>query len=105
MGRDLVSFVKGGGIVLWFCLTLSLTIHHLIQEELAVLRLKLSELVDENKRLHTELKTTVVHEILRDGSDLVKVGRTFFLAFFLLFFFFFWGGNKNLPDCSKEDCL
>ena len=88
MGRDLVSFVKGGGIVLWFCLTLSLIIHHLIQEELAVLRLKLSELVDENKRLHTELKTTVVHEILRDGSDLVKVGRTFFFAFFLLFFFF-----------------
>ena len=43
------------------------------QEELAVLRLKLSQLVDENKRLHTELKTTVVHEIIRDGGDLVKV--------------------------------
>ncbi|XP_076442879.1 serologically defined colon cancer antigen 8 homolog [Babylonia areolata] len=43
-----------------------------VKEELAVLRLKLSELVDENKRLHTELKTTVVHEILREGGDTVK---------------------------------
>nr|KAG5691631.1 hypothetical protein BaRGS_023802 [Batillaria attramentaria] len=43
-----------------------------VKEELAVLRLKLSELVEENRRLHTELKTTVVHEILRDGGDLVK---------------------------------
>ena len=49
-------------------------VHGMIQEELAVLRLKLSELVDENKRLHTELKTTVVHEIMRDGTDLIKVG-------------------------------
>ena len=54
-----------------------------------MLRLKLSELVDENKRLHTELKTTVVHEILRDGSDLVKVGRTFFCFLSSFFFFFF----------------
>ncbi|KAK7104432.1 serologically defined colon cancer antigen 8 homolog [Littorina saxatilis] len=43
-----------------------------VKEELAVLRLKLTELVDENKRLHTELKTTVIHEIMRDGGDLVK---------------------------------
>ncbi|KAL8589849.1 hypothetical protein ACOMHN_020852 [Nucella lapillus] len=43
-----------------------------VKEELAVLRLKLSELVDENKRLHTELKTTVVHEILREGGETAK---------------------------------
>ena len=53
----------------------------MIQEELAVLRLKLSELVDENKRLHTELKTTVVHEIMRDGTDLIKVGGIGFLCY------------------------
>ena len=54
-----------------------------------MLRLKLSELVDENKRLHTELKTTVVHEILRDGSDLVKVGGTGFFCVLFLFLFLF----------------
>lgn len=38
-----------------------------------MLHLKLSELVDENRRLHAELKTTVVHEILQEGGDMVKV--------------------------------
>ncbi|XP_046364378.1 serologically defined colon cancer antigen 8-like [Haliotis rufescens] len=53
--------------------------HHLesenryIREEMTILRLKLGEVLDENKRLHDELKTTVVHEILREGgADLAQ---------------------------------
>lgn len=38
-----------------------------------MLRMKLSELVDENMRLHSELKRAVVHEILQSGGDFSKV--------------------------------
>ncbi|XP_025104579.1 serologically defined colon cancer antigen 8 homolog [Pomacea canaliculata] len=47
------------------------------KEELAVLRMKLSELVDENMRLHSELKRAVVHEILQSGGDFSKVVGSF----------------------------
>ncbi|XP_055957438.1 serologically defined colon cancer antigen 8 homolog [Patella vulgata] len=44
-----------------------------IKEELAVLQLKLSEILEENKNLHQELKTTVIHEIIREGGDINKL--------------------------------
>ena len=66
-----------------------------------MLRLKLSELVDENKRLHTELKTTVVHEIMRDGTDLIKVGGIGFLCYLFLLDFI----GMHLPDCQETQLV
>ena len=43
------------------------------QEEMAVLRMKLAEVLEENRMLHSELKTAVVHEILKEGGDAVNV--------------------------------
>ncbi|XP_041353123.1 serologically defined colon cancer antigen 8 homolog [Gigantopelta aegis] len=43
-----------------------------IKEEMAVLRMKIAEVLQENSQLHNELKTTVVHEIIREGGDFAK---------------------------------
>ena len=40
---------------------------------MAVLRMKLAEVLEENRMLHSELKTAVVHEILKEGGDAVNV--------------------------------
>ncbi|XP_005104362.1 serologically defined colon cancer antigen 8 homolog [Aplysia californica] len=52
-----------------------------IKEEMAVLRMKLSEVLEENRSLHHELKTTVVHEILKEGGEVLgslgSLGETF----------------------------
>ncbi|BFZ11607.1 hypothetical protein BsWGS_14646 [Bradybaena similaris] len=48
-----------------------------VKEEMAVLRMKLAEVIEENRMLHRELKTAVVHEILKDGGDLVQFLGTF----------------------------
>ncbi|GFR68607.1 serologically defined colon cancer antigen 8 [Elysia marginata] len=52
-----------------------------IKEEMAVLRTKLAEVLEENRMLHSELKTTVVHEILKEGGDAVNALDTFDLRF------------------------
>ncbi|CAL1526200.1 unnamed protein product [Lymnaea stagnalis] len=44
-----------------------------IKEEMAVIRMKLAEVLEENRALHTELKTTVVHEILKDGGEIINL--------------------------------
>ena len=44
-----------------------------LQDELSQLRAKLSELIEENKRLHEELKTSVLHDIIGENIDIEKV--------------------------------
>ena len=45
----------------------------LLKEELQVLRLKVKEVVEENRLLHEELKHSVVQEILSQGIDVPGV--------------------------------
>lgn len=52
-----------------------------IKEEMAVLRAKLAEVLEENRMLHSELKTTVVHEILKEGGDALNAMDPFDLKF------------------------
>ena len=40
---------------------------------MAVLRMKMSEVLEENRSLHHELKNAVVHEILKEGGDVTGV--------------------------------
>ncbi|XP_013060547.2 serologically defined colon cancer antigen 8 homolog isoform X2 [Biomphalaria glabrata] len=47
-----------------------------IKEEIAVIRMKLAEVLEENRTLHNELKTTVVHDILKDGGEIINVMGT-----------------------------
>lgn len=52
-----------------------------IKDELANLRAKLSEIIEENKRLHEELKTSILQEIVGENIDLEKAEvENFFLA-------------------------
>ncbi|XP_052696420.1 serologically defined colon cancer antigen 8 homolog [Crassostrea angulata] len=52
-----------------------------IKDELANLRAKLSEIIEENKRLHEELKTSILQEIVGENIDLEKSEvENFFLA-------------------------
>ncbi|XP_059156316.1 serologically defined colon cancer antigen 8 homolog [Physella acuta] len=44
-----------------------------VKEEMAVIRMKLAEVLEENRQLHNELKTTVVHDILKDGGEIIDV--------------------------------
>ncbi|KAH9512297.1 hypothetical protein Btru_041405 [Bulinus truncatus] len=44
-----------------------------VKEEIAVIRMKLAEEVEENRALHNELKTAVIHEILKDGGEIINV--------------------------------
>ncbi|GFO50457.1 serologically defined colon cancer antigen 8 [Plakobranchus ocellatus] len=48
-----------------------------VKEEMVVLRTKLSEVMEENRMLHSELKTAVVHEILKEGGDAVNIMGAF----------------------------
>jgi hypothetical protein len=41
-----------------------------LQDELVNLRAKLSEILEENKRLHEELKTSILQEIVGENIDL-----------------------------------
>ncbi|KAK3094095.1 hypothetical protein FSP39_024078 [Pinctada imbricata] len=50
-----------------------------IKDELSQMRAKLSELIEENKRLHEELKTSVLHEILGENIEGEK-DENFFLT-------------------------
>ena len=45
----------------------------LLQEELHSLKLKVHEIVEENRILHEELKTSVIQEILQEGIDVPGV--------------------------------
>lgn len=44
-----------------------------LQDELVNLRAKLSEILEENKRLHEELKTSILQEIVGENIDLEAV--------------------------------
>lgn len=50
----------------------TLSIFSFFQDELANLRAKLSEIIEENKRLHEELKTSILQEIVGENIDLEK---------------------------------
>lgn len=44
-----------------------------LQDELVNLRAKLSEILEENKRLHEELKTSILQELVGENIDLEAV--------------------------------
>ncbi|XP_062614586.1 serologically defined colon cancer antigen 8 homolog [Saccostrea cucullata] len=52
-----------------------------IKDELANLRAKLSEIIEENKRLHEELKTSILQEVVGENIDMeASEVENFFLA-------------------------
>ncbi len=51
---------------------------------MAVLRMKLSEVLEENRTLHNELKTIVVHEIIKEGDGITGVCKV--EKYYILFF-------------------
>ena len=44
-----------------------------LQDELQVLKGKVKEIIEENKLLHEEIKRSAVHEILKEGLEVVEV--------------------------------
>lgn len=46
----------------------------IFQDELSLLKSKTREMIEENSRLHAELKKAVVHEILMESGMAAEVG-------------------------------
>lgn len=44
-----------------------------LKDELALIKAKMNEILEENLRLHEELKTSVLQEIMGEGVNLSKV--------------------------------
>ena len=50
----------------------------LLQDELHALKLKVIELVEENRLLHEEIKRSTVQEIIAEGIEVSGVGVTLY---------------------------